>query len=206
MAKVCQNELNAHLSYMYLGMAVRASLSAGYHRQSDSKSKNNTPTETATATSKTWRGLYSLEVEMSFSLGRPDSLGLEEYHNRRHPPIEDSEMVILPVMIPFARITRRVSITMYLSTASMREKIVVANDIESQMDTWISSLLERIRPGFSGQFQDTQGPKVGKASKTCPAYPILQCQNGVVSTISHLCLSKYAADPNGLGGNCHQMR
>jgi hypothetical protein len=149
MAKVCQNELNAHLGYMYLGMAVRASLSAGYHRESVSKGKTYTPAETATTISKTWWGLYSLEMEMSFSLGRPDSLGLEEYHNRRHPPIEDSEIVILPVMIPFAHITRRVSMAMYLSSASMREKISLASDIESQMDTWISSLPERIRPGLT---------------------------------------------------------
>jgi Fungal specific transcription factor domain len=78
MAKVCQNELNAHLGFMYLGMAVRASLSAGYHRGSISREKTHTLVETATEISKTWWGLYSLEVEMSFSLGRPDSLGLEE--------------------------------------------------------------------------------------------------------------------------------
>lgn len=149
MAKVCQNEINPHLAYMYLGMAVRASLSAGYHRDSVSKGRTCTPTETATAISKTWWGLYSLEIEMSFSLGRPDSLGLEQYHNRRHPPIVDSETAILPIMIPFAHITRRVAIDMYLSKSSMRDKISLANDIESQMDIWLSTLPEKIRPGFT---------------------------------------------------------
>jgi hypothetical protein len=162
MAKVCQNELNPHLAYMYLGMAVRASLSAGYHRESVSKGGICTPTDTATAISKTWWGLYSLEIEMSFSLGRPDSLGLEEHHNRRHPPIVDSETAILPIMIPFAHITRRVSVAMYLSKASMREKISWTDEIESQMDVWLSTLPEKIRPGATREndsFRILKDPK-----------------------------------------------
>lgn len=68
------------VAYMYLGMAVRASLAAGYHREVMSPGKTHTPAEAATAISKTWwyvnrlrsisddvtdskvRGLYSLEV------------------------------------------------------------------------------------------------------------------------------------------------
>jgi hypothetical protein len=64
-------------------------------------------------------------------------------------------------MIPFAHITR-VSMAMYLSMASMREKISIANDIESQMDIWISSLSERIRPGFpreNDSFRILKDPK-----------------------------------------------
>jgi hypothetical protein len=43
MAKVCQNELNPHLAYMYLGMAVRAGLSAGINREPISSNKSNNP-------------------------------------------------------------------------------------------------------------------------------------------------------------------
>lgn len=148
MAKVCQNELNPNLAYMYLGMAVRASLSAGYHRETAAKENPASPSETNDAISKTWWGLYSLEVEMSFSLGRPDSVGMEDYHNRAMPPIDESEIAIIPCMIPFARITRQVSVAT-LSKKSLRDKITTANDIENEMEMWLSKLPETIRPDVS---------------------------------------------------------
>ena len=148
MAKICQNEINPHLAYMYLGMAVRASLSAGYHRETNSKAKPYTPSETQNIISKTWWGLYSLEVEMCFSLGRPDSVGMEDYHNRRLIPVDNSEIAIISCMIPFARITRKVSLAQ-LSMTSMRDKIAVANEIEKEMDMWLDTLPEAIRPGIA---------------------------------------------------------
>jgi Fungal specific transcription factor domain/Fungal Zn(2)-Cys(6) binuclear cluster domain len=159
MAKVCQNELSPNLAYMYLGMAVRASLSAGYHRETTSK-ESASPSETSDAISKTWWGLYSLEVEMSFSLGRPDSVGMENYHNRSMPPIDESEIDIIPCMIPFARITRQVSVAT-LSKKSLREKIATANEIESEMERWLSTLPETIRPDVS----QVQGIKILKDPK-----------------------------------------
>ena len=161
MAKVCQNEINPHLAYMYLGMAVRASLSAGYHRETNSKGKPYTPLETTNIISKTWWGLYSLEVEMCFSLGRPDSVGMEDYHNRRLPPVDDSEIAIIPCMISFARITRKVSVAQ-LSRTSMREKIAVANELEKEMDMWLDTLPETIRPGIT---QRKNGIKILKDPK-----------------------------------------
>lgn len=159
MAKVCQNELNPNLAYMYLGMAVRASLSAGYHRDTNTKDNSGSLSETNTI-SKTWWGLYSLEVEMSFSLGRPDSVGMEDYHNRAMPPIDQSEIAIIPCMIPFARITRQVSVAT-LSRKSLREKIANANEIEAEMDRWLSDLPNIIRPDVT----QTQGVKILKDPK-----------------------------------------
>lgn len=159
MAKVCQNELNPNLAYMYLGMAVRASLSAGYHRETNTTDPSS-PSETNDAISKTWWGLYSLEVEMSFSLGRPDSVGMEDYHNRSMPLVEESEIAIIPCMIPFARITRQVSVAT-LSKKSLREKIATANEIESEMDKWLSMLPGVIRPDVS----QVQGIKILKDPK-----------------------------------------
>lgn len=160
MAKVCQNELNPNLAYMYLGMAVRASLSAGYHRETTSKENPESPSEINYEISKTWWGLYSLEVEMSFSLGRPDSVGMEDYHNRLMPSVDDSEIAIIPCMIPFARITRQVSVAT-LSKKSLRDKIATANDIENEMDRWLSMLPETIRPDVSQK----QGLKIVKDPK-----------------------------------------
>ena len=160
MAKVCQNELNPNLAYMYLGMAVRASLSAGYHRDAAPKEVSDSLSEPNDTISKTWWGLYSLEVEMSFSLGRPDSVGMEDYHNRAMPPVDQSEISIIPCMIPFARITRQVSVAT-LSKKSLREKIATANEIETEMDRWLLNLPDMIRPDM----KQTQGVRILKDPK-----------------------------------------
>lgn len=79
-AKVCQNELNPHcrfhlsrhvmsklmlrtkVAYMYLGLAVRSSISAGYHRESPTMSKAYTSALSADAASKTWWYVYLLAL------------------------------------------------------------------------------------------------------------------------------------------------
>lgn len=148
MAKVCQNELNPNLAYMYLGIAIRTSLSAGHNRQSRCDVTNRQPSEDLTI-SKTWWGLYSLEIEMSFALGRPDSLGLDVYHNRPVPPADDSETAILSKMVDFARIIRKVSISVYFTTRPIYDKLAKAVDIEAEMDIWIHTLPKKIRPEFT---------------------------------------------------------
>jgi hypothetical protein len=192
MAKVCQNELNPNLAYMYLGMAVRASLSAGYHRESTSKEEPESPSETENEISKTWWGLYSLEVEMSFSLGRPDSVGMEDYHNRVMPSIDESEIAIIPCMIPFARITRQVSVAT-LSKKSLRDKIATANEIEHEMDRWLSMLPETIRPDVSQK----QGLKIVKDPKWARRQRlVLQIRYYNIKMILYRPFLAYAAQSN----------
>ncbi|KAG2416019.1 hypothetical protein HFD88_007211 [Aspergillus terreus] len=103
MAKICQNELNPNLAYMYLGLAVRTCLAAGFNRDV----RNCTDSRSGWI-SKTWWGLFSLEIEMSFSVGRPDTLGMDEYHNRPLPERDDSEYAIIPWMVDFAQMTHRI--------------------------------------------------------------------------------------------------
>ncbi len=147
MAKVCQNELNPHLAYMYLGIAVRTSLSAGHNRQSQAvhDSVSSPPTE-GLSISKTWWGLYSLEVEMSFALGRPDSLGPDLYHNRAMPPIDDTGTGIITPMVEFARIVREVSSFVFLPARPISQRIKHADEIEGGMEQWVNSLPDLIRP------------------------------------------------------------
>jgi hypothetical protein len=141
MAKVCQNELNPHMAYMYLGLAVRTCLSAGFNRESPN------PKYARSATiSKTWWGIFSLEIEMSFSLGRPDTLGMDAYHNRRLPEIDDSEFAIIPLMVDFAQIIRRVSVIIYHTRSTWQEKMIQACQIERELETWVARLPERIKP------------------------------------------------------------
>ena len=87
---------------------------------------------------------------MSFSVGRPDTLGMDEYHNRSIPPRDDSEFAIIPWMIDFAQIIRRVSVQIYHSRISLQEKLQIALQIEMEMDRWLARLPEKIKPDIGG--------------------------------------------------------
>ncbi|KAK7202441.1 C6 transcription factor [Myxozyma melibiosi] len=142
MAKVCQNELNPHLAYMYLGQACRICLSLGFNREMSTKSNP----EQADSISKTWWGLYSLEIEMSFSLGRPDTLGMDEYHNQIMPPINNTETDLIPLMVDCAKIMRKVSIGVYHSNASVRDKLDCALQLNAELTAWAMRLPLRLKP------------------------------------------------------------
>ena len=146
MAKVCQNELNPHMAYMYLGLAVRTCLSAGFNRESP-----NPKYQRSMTISKTWWGIFSLEIEMSFSLGRPDTLGMDAYHNRRLPEIDDSEYAIIPLMVDFAQIIRRVSVIIYHTRSTWQEKMMQASQIERELEAWVTRLPEKIKPFSPGE-------------------------------------------------------
>lgn len=95
---------------------------------------------------------------MSFALGRPDTLGMDEYHNRRLPPA-DNEGAIIPCMISLANLIRKVSIGVYQSTTGYRAKLDLALRIDCEIDGWISSLPEVIRPETSKRFASLKDPK-----------------------------------------------
>ncbi|KAJ9315131.1 transcriptional regulator family: Fungal Specific TF [Paecilomyces variotii] len=148
MSKICQNELNPNLAYMYLGLAIRTCLSAGFNRETrDPKSQHSQ------SISRMWWGLYSLEIEMSFALGRPDTLGMDEYHNRILPERDDSEYAIVTWMVDFARIIRRVSVKVYHSKAPLQDKLQLSSKIERQLDAWLSGLPHKIRPDVLAERQ-----------------------------------------------------
>jgi hypothetical protein len=104
----------------------------------------------AEAMARTWWGLYALEVEMSFSLGRPDSLGVDAYHNQRIPLVNASqpptEVGIISHMLPLTRIIRRVSIEIYHSVSSINKKLELAWQIHSELRQWNTSLPMSLRP------------------------------------------------------------
>lgn len=86
---------------------------------------------------------------MSLSVGRPDTLGMDKYHNRALPERNDSEYAIIPWMVDFAQIIRKVSVQIYHSRISYHEKLQRALQIEDEMDRWVTMLPERIKPDFS---------------------------------------------------------
>lgn len=148
-AKVCQNELNHNMAYLYSGFAVRICLTAGFNQDNGGGGFSTTTDNRLPSSlqiSRTWWGLYSLEMELSFALGRPDTLGLDEYHDRPLPPVEDSEFAIIPLMVDFARIVRRIAIGIYHSRVSWKQKMTRAQDLEGELDGWVAGLPMRIKP------------------------------------------------------------
>ncbi|KAH8901360.1 hypothetical protein GQ53DRAFT_850945 [Thozetella sp. PMI_491] len=157
MAKVCQNELNPHLAYMYLGQAIRTCLSAGFNREVS----NPKAPWSGQAMSLTWWGLFSLEIEMSFALGRPDTLGMDQYHNRTLPKLDNSASDIIPCMVQFSHVIRRVSVGIYHSTASIKEKLSAALLVDKDIDAWFLGLPPHLRPdeGKDQPFTPLKTPK-----------------------------------------------
>ncbi|KAH0433878.1 hypothetical protein CcaCcLH18_05630 [Colletotrichum camelliae] len=158
LAKVCQNELNAHWSYMYVGLAVRTALAMGINREPGPGCKKD-PAELRAET-RTWWGLYSLETEMSFSMGRPDTLGADLYHNRQFPIIGETEneyssssdlvdppsCAIIKSMVDYSRVIRSICLGIYLPETTVPRTVTLAHQIDQDLQKWVESLPEPIRP------------------------------------------------------------
>ncbi|KAJ3456060.1 hypothetical protein MRS44_016083 [Fusarium solani] len=172
LAKVCQNELHPHLSYMYVGLAIRTALAMGINRESGPNSKK--PPSLLRAESRTWWGLYSLETEMSFAMGRPDTLGADLYHNRRFPLIKTTQTeegmsselsehpccAIIEQMVHFSKITRSISLSIYLPETTVSMMVALAVQIEKDLEGWAQKLPEAIRPtGSTSQVPSLRGVK-----------------------------------------------
>lgn len=161
-AKVCQNELNHNMAYLYSGFAVRICLTAGFNQDNGGGGFNSSGNlSSSLQISRTWWGLYSLEMELSFALGRPDTLGLDEYHDRPLPPVDDSEFAIIPLMVDFARIVRRIAIGIYHSRVSWQQKLLRAQGLEGELDGWIAGLPERIRPASPSSLSSSSSFSTG---------------------------------------------
>lgn len=95
--------------------------------------------------------------EMSFSLGRPDTLGMDEYHNRSQPGREEvCDSTVIPIMVDCARIVRSVSIDIYHSGVSTHERLQRSLQIESRLDAWLEELPEILQPSFGRSRQQQQ--------------------------------------------------
>ncbi|KAH7214450.1 hypothetical protein DER44DRAFT_655891, partial [Fusarium oxysporum] len=158
------------VSYMYVGLAIRTALAMGINREPGPNSKK--PPSLLRAETRTWWGLYSLETEMSFAMGRPDTLGADLYHNRRFPRISngqsetgmDSEMAehpccaIIEHMVHFSKITRNICLSIYLPETTIPMMVAMAGQIERDLEAWTQKLPEAIRPmGSSTQVPSLRG-------------------------------------------------
>jgi hypothetical protein len=153
---ICKQQLELNLAYSFLGRAIRTALTTGINRKvvfADPNYPQDSPNFTV---GRTWWDLYNLEIELSFTLGRPDTLGMDSYHNRPLPPIDESENAIIPVTHQLSHIVRKISAEIYLSRARPDEKLRRATQIELELDQWVSNLPAIIRPPLGSSVEAMQ--------------------------------------------------
>jgi hypothetical protein len=140
LAVVCQHLLNPNLAYAYLGIAIRTTFSTGMNRIIPFQDPTFPSDSPSMVVSRTWWAVYSLEIELSFTLGRPDSLGFDGYHNRPPPSITNSEISIIPAMLGISRIMRNISTSIFLVQNSPTTKFHRAEQIEQDLENWVNQL------------------------------------------------------------------
>ncbi|KAE9962620.1 hypothetical protein BLS_000106 [Venturia inaequalis] len=146
LAKVCQVQLDLNLAYTYLGMGIRAALTCGINRLTVFRVKDFPQDSATLLVARTWWALYSLEVELSFALGRPDTLGLDFYHNRPVPKLNNSETDIIRATLDLSMVIRDVTAGVHQKAIKLAERLDQASKLEQNLDGWLAQLPEKIRP------------------------------------------------------------
>ncbi|KAF3022171.1 hypothetical protein E8E15_003034 [Penicillium rubens] len=105
LAKVCQNELHPHLSYMYIGLAIRTALAMGINREPGTNSKKSA--DLRKAESRTWCYTSNGIVWLSTFLEKSQGSAMDEETkigvNIKIPQLEDTSFRILPSEIDTSR-------------------------------------------------------------------------------------------------------
>ncbi|KAL2800950.1 fungal-specific transcription factor domain-containing protein [Aspergillus keveii] len=144
----CQNALRPHSCYMYSGMAVRTAVAVGL-----ASGISSLPTAMRKEGIRTWWCIYSHEVEMCCSSGRPDSVkGLSYYQvplpewqghvvSPLIPEVEGNDIAMIPAMVALAQIMSDASQLLYHSPKrSTDEKSQVSERLDSRLLDWKSTL------------------------------------------------------------------
>ncbi|KAH8705745.1 fungal-specific transcription factor domain-containing protein [Talaromyces proteolyticus] len=150
MSKVCQHELNPHVAYLYSGQAARTSLAIGINRSSINSDAAD-PRASTTA-SKTWWAVYCLDIQTSFALGRPDSLGPDQYHTQYVPTEAPGNasttpqiLHIVPCMVGLSRIMRKVALDLYTQSCEMEQKLHLAKTLDAELENWLEQVPSHLR-------------------------------------------------------------
>ncbi|QDS67984.1 hypothetical protein FKW77_009220 [Venturia effusa] len=146
LAKVCQVQLDLNLAYTYLGMGIRAALTCGINRLTVFRVKDFPQDSKTLQVARTWWALYGLEIELSFALGRPDTLGLDFYHNRPVPKLNNSETDMIRATLDLSRVIRDVTARVHHNAVKLTERLVQASKLEHDLYEWLAQLPEQIRP------------------------------------------------------------
>jgi hypothetical protein len=90
--------------------------------------------------------------QTSFALGRPDSLGPDEYHTQSMPGALrlDSNsnncfsanrlLQITPFMVEISKIMRKVGLKLYTAPCTIQERLCRAKTLDGDLESWLRSL------------------------------------------------------------------
>jgi hypothetical protein len=94
--------------------------------------------------------------QTSFALGRPDSLGPDEYHNQSLPVVFDLDVAdialenyvlqVVPSMVELSRIMRNVGLRLYTNTCVMGERIGRVQALDTDLKLWRQGLPAHFQP------------------------------------------------------------
>lgn len=90
--------------------------------------------------------------QTSFALGRPDSLGPDEYHTQNLPsrPSHGSGRIdlfqIVPCMVGLSRLMRQAAIELYTSPNTLSQKLSKTSNLEEQLQFWRSKVPAELWP------------------------------------------------------------
>jgi hypothetical protein len=162
LALLCQQQLELNLAYSFLGRAIRTALSTGINRKVVFANRTHPQDSPTLTVGRTWWALYNLEIELCFTLGRPDTLGANSCHDRPVPPIDESENAIIPITHRLSDFIRQVSAEIYISREQPAEKLRRATQIELELDQWLGSLPAHTRPPSGSYVEAMQNrPHIG---------------------------------------------
>lgn len=151
-SKVYQHELNPHVAYLYSGQAARIALAIGINRAP--RDQKATDPRNSTTASRTWWAIYCQDIHTSFALGRPDSLGPDEYHSQplpqKHESVDSSSsstsvIETVPCMVRLSRVMRKTGLLLYTTSCSVEEQLKRAEMLESELEAWLDSLPSHLR-------------------------------------------------------------
>lgn len=205
LAKVCQVQLDLNLAYTYLGMGVRAALTCGINRLTVFRVKEFPQDSATLQVARTWWSLYSLEIELSFALGRPDTLGLDFYHNRPVPKLNNSETDIIRATLDLSFVIRDVAAGVHQKAIKLAERLDQASKLAQNLNNWLAQLPEKIRPTpgtdvfSSGSIHDQPWTKLqlfvlnirqsfcshlrGESCWVLTCRRVFTCQDGAISSV-----------------------
>lgn len=93
-------------------------------------------------------------------MGRPDTLGADLYHNRQFPIIGETEneyssssdlvdppsCAIIKSMVDYSKVIRSICLGIYLPETTVPRTVTLAHQIDQDLQKWVESLPEPIRP------------------------------------------------------------
>lgn len=91
--------------------------------------------------------------QTSFALGRPDSLGPDQYHTQHLPTATSGEpnpsphvLQIVPCMVGMSRIMRKVALGLYTQPCEIDHKLHQAKALDDELEHWLEQLPSHLQP------------------------------------------------------------